>query len=92
MSETNNDKPWIENYPPLRAWLDRHNARCLSQTKDGDGFLERWLIGTRICLIEVRPRNMGWNIYTDSDSPTIVATIRDAETRLGLTVPASEVA
>jgi hypothetical protein len=22
------DKPWVSNYPPLRDWLDKHDARC----------------------------------------------------------------
>jgi ribosomal protein L7/L12 len=29
----NEDQPWIENYPPLLAWLNKHEAQCRGKAR-----------------------------------------------------------
>lgn len=89
--------PYVSNYPPLREWLDKHDARCMwqvpSQEKPSDAeydwvpqaYIECWIVGQRQCIIIVRGNKMGWEIYTDGNTPRIVETLADAERRLGIT-------
>lgn len=78
------DRPYIENYPPLRDWLVRHQARCLSQDAVGEDFWERWRIGVRVVLVEVRAKKGGWDLWTACDSVKVEETFKDAERRLGI--------
>lgn len=83
---------WTANYPPLDEWLRAHEMRCHWQEWLGDptaeparGHVECWITSTgRQCIITVWPNQMGWEIYTPTDSRTIDDTLRDAEARLGL--------
>lgn len=82
------DKPYADNYPPLRDWLRKHEARCMWQQRIGgtydepSGYVECWLVGSRECIVTVQARKMGWNIYTACSSPHTVETLADAEARL----------
>ncbi len=89
--------PYVSNYPPLREWLDKHDARCMWQVpanekpRDADyglvpqAYIECWIVGRRPCIIIVRGDKMGWELYTDADTPRIDDSLADAERRLGLT-------
>jgi hypothetical protein len=89
-ADDNRNKPWVSNYPSLRNWLDRIGARCMEQNPVGNArtpsaYLERWMMPAgRSFIVEVRGNSMGWNIYTDADTPHIDLTIADAEKRLGI--------
>ncbi len=90
--------PYVSNYPPLRAWLDKHDARCMwqvpSQAPPSDpdeaygwvpqAYIECWIVGKRPCIILVRGNKMGWEIYTDGNTIKIDETLADAERRLGI--------
>lgn len=91
----NSNKPWVSNYPPLKQWLDEHNARCMWQVPSnpdrGDdpdwapgAYIECYLINMHPVVVVVRSNQMGWDIYTTASTPLIDATLMDAEARLGL--------
>lgn len=85
-------QPWVANYPALKEWLDKHEARCQQQIPVGgtkeepDRYLEYWLFPSsgKLAWIEVRSGGMGWEIYTAQDSPDIEETLEDADARLKL--------
>jgi len=85
------DKPYVDNYPPLKAWLDRHEARCnwqlpLGGTKDNPtGFVESFMVkdGGEVIVV-IHARQLGWNLYTPCHSNGIAATLADADARLRL--------
>jgi hypothetical protein len=91
------DMPYVENYPPLKAWLDKHDARCMFQVpmqcehgRDGappTAYVEQYLFPrtNRFAVVVVQARKMGWDIYVSSNDPQINTTLEDAERRLGLT-------
>jgi hypothetical protein len=91
-----NDKPYVSNYPPLQAWLQKIGARCLQQTPVGSewhvkeygfpaAYLETWQNKNgRVFLVEVRAMGSGWEIWTASGVNDTHATLADAEKRLGL--------
>jgi hypothetical protein len=83
------DKPYIDNYPPLKSWLDEHDARCQWQLPLGPktnptAYIEGWLVGTTMCIIGVYSRQLGWYIYTTSGDNTVAGALADASKRLGL--------
>lgn len=84
------DKPYIENYPPLHAWLHKHGAHCNWQLPIGrkdrpTAYLESWIFrGGREAIIMVRWKKMGWEIYLPEQSNDVTETLRAVETRLGL--------
>lgn len=87
----NADKPWIHNYPPLRDWLSKHEARCNWQLPLGNpdrpnAYVESWSFarGTGEILVVVHANQNGWNLYTPHNSLKIDETIADAERRIGL--------
>jgi len=94
--DDNSRKPWVSNYPPLREWLNKHDARCMWQVPSQErpneadydwvpqAYIECWIVGRRPCIIVVRGDKMGWEIYTDGDTHRIDETLLDAERRLGL--------
>lgn len=92
-SKSNASKPWVSNYPPLKEWLDKIEARCVDQIPvngpiEPTAYLEKW--GTpngRMFIIEVRANRMGWNIFTDCASNTIAETLADADRRIKDPVP-----
>lgn len=89
-------KPWVSNYPPLKEWLDKHEARCMSQVpshekpRDADydwtpqSYIEFWIVNRRAVILVVRAHKMGWDIYTAADTPKVAETLLDAERRVGL--------
>lgn len=87
------NRPWVENYPVLKAWLTKIGARCLDQvpgpkmarSKDPTFYIEKWTAEGRVFYVEVRANQLGWDIFTGQNSTTIVDTLRDAEQRLGIT-------
>jgi hypothetical protein len=89
-AEKNSRKPWVSNYPPLKAWLDKIDARCIDQIPvngpiEPTAYLEKWGTPTgRMFIVEVRANRMGWNIFTATENGTIAATLEDAEQRLGM--------
>jgi hypothetical protein len=85
----NKDKPWIENYPPLRDWLRGHEAFCQWQVPVGpeespNMYVECWQVGKAQCIVTIYSGGSGWNIYTCSDDGRTDATLADASKRLGL--------
>ena len=68
------DKPYVDNYPPLRDWLRNHEARCDWQVriggteKDPTAFVESYSIPGAKCgvIVVVHAYGNGWNLYTRS--------------------------
>lgn len=100
MKKSNNsEKPWVENYPQLEAWLNKHEACGMWEAVVGD--IEEYPRGARIVrcylfprsarvtLVEVLGGGDGWNIWTDCADRKTESTFADAERRLGL-APGSE--
>lgn len=85
------DKPYVDNYPPLKAWLDKHEARCnwqLPLSKRGETFVESWSMPNgHDFLLTIHAYRRGWNLYTADRRGEIVVTLEDAEERLGLATP-----
>lgn len=91
------DMPYIENYPPLKEWLDKHDARCIWQVpmqcehnrhedQPPTVYIEKWFFPKtkRFVVIEVHARKFGWEVYIANDSNDVVKTIAQAETLMGL--------
>lgn len=90
------DMPYVENYPPLKEWLDKHDARCMWQVpmqceheRDGappTAYVEQYMFpkSNRMAIIFVHARRMGWDIYVASNDRKVDSTLEDAERRLGL--------
>lgn len=81
------DEPWVANYPPLQAWLQKIEARCLSQTPtDGTPFkryIEVWQApGSTPFIVLVRSFRHGWDIFTPANTTRIDTTLADAEARI----------
>lgn len=84
------EKPYVANYPPLAAWLKKHEARCMWQVPMGGTFdtatayVEGWMFGGRIAILVVHANGMGWDVFTSGSDSRIKETLEDAEKRLGL--------
>lgn len=93
------NRPYVSNYPPLKEWLDKHEARCMwqipmqcehSYRDDGrdypTAYVECWVFPKthKLAVITIHAERHGWEIYTPGDSPKVVETLADAEKRLGL--------
>jgi hypothetical protein len=95
-TDDTSNKPWLSNYPPLKEWLDKHDARCLwqapqnPQPSDADSdwtpvaYVEGWRIRARQFILIVYANKGGWDIFTPADSQIIDASLLDAERRLGI--------
>lgn len=87
---TPEEVPMLENYPPLKAWLDKHSARCQWQVdrneeiRSHDVRIEQWLVDGAIVIIILRACQRGWDIFTACPSLSIEATFLDAEKRIGI--------
>jgi hypothetical protein len=80
-------EPWVENYPPLYAWLRRKGNRCMWQQRIAPGnrdMVECWLVNGNPALILIHGNNHGWDIFTSANTPKVSATLADADAR---TVP-----
>lgn len=78
-SDKNINQPWVSNYPPLAAWKKEHGAIGLKQTRMINGaYLEHWVLNGHVLLVEVRPNQLGWEIYTALPSNDIQACLADA--------------
>ena len=90
--------PYVESYPALSDWLNQWDARCMWQIPSTPCpedyapdwrpafYVEGWIFpGSKIAIIVLHDRGMGWEIYTPYDSNAIDATLLDAGNRLGLT-------
>lgn len=83
-------KPWVGNYPPLKAWLVLHGARCMWQEMKPHQSVERWQFPNGdSCIIVVFSERHGWDVFTSSHARDIPTTLADAEARLRL-VPKKE--
>jgi hypothetical protein len=87
------DKPYISNYPPLYEWLQRIEARCMTQVRGGGtdddprSYIETYLTPNgRNFIVVVHADQHGWEVFTPCDSNKIEDTLADAELRLGLTM------
>lgn len=91
-----NAKPYIENYPPLHAWIREHEARCdwqlplggerdveSGEVKNPRAFVECWRLPTGHAFIVVVTTH-GWDIFTSAGTNDIKATISDANLRLSM--------
>lgn len=84
------DKPYVENYPPLRGWLRQIGARCdwqvpLGNAKEPIAYVEQWQAPTgRSFIVVVHAMRHGWNIYTDCADDGIAPTLIDAAVRIGM--------
>jgi len=87
--------PYVENYPPLRDWLKKHEARCMWQLpmqpehgreEPPTAYVEQWMFPktSRMVVVVVYANKMGWDVFTSSNEHQIDATLEDAEERLGL--------
>lgn len=88
-AETNENKPWTSNYPPLNEWLHKIEARCMDQIPVGDpenprAYLEKWIVNGRVFALEVRADQHGWEIFTANYTNSVDETFADAEKRLGV--------
>lgn len=87
------DKPYVENYPPLKAWLDEHGARCNWQvplSKREETFIESWSMPNGYdFIVLIHAHRRGWNLYTAKQKGEVAATLADAELRLTRMEPAS---
>ncbi len=91
------NSPYVSSYPPLRDWLDKHDARCMWQTPrepkpydvsydwEPQAYIECWMIaGHQPFILTIHNNKMGWEIYTNGNTPKVSETLADAERRLGL--------
>ena len=77
------DRPWVANYPPLKEWLGKIQARCMDQIPAGDNYVEQWMTPNgRNFLVLVRAYKLGWDVYTNCGSNGVAATLDDAGKRL----------
>lgn len=89
--EENKNKPWVDNYPDLKGWLRRIDARGEHQLPIGSAeaptaYLEIWSRrGVQFCVL-VHANNHGWQLFTPTNSNMVNETLRDAEERLGVKV------
>jgi|SRR3990172_2028729 len=88
MAKDNSNKPWLDNYPVLKEWLHKWDARCFYQLPIGpsdepNGYMEMWQFPNGLhCMIEILGNKNGWNIYTPCKSGKVDHTLSDAERRL----------
>jgi hypothetical protein len=81
-------KPYVENYPLLKGWLDDHEARCNWQKALGDperpsGYVESWSVPNKgEILLVVRADQHGWDIFTSNPSINTHTALDDANARL----------
>lgn len=100
VAKDTSNHPYVENYPPLREWLDKHDGRCMWQIpmqceharqdrSPPTAYIEMWMFpkSNEQLIIEVRSNKMGWNIYSSTTSHEIYETLADAERRLGIGQP-----
>lgn len=83
------DEPWISNYPPLDAWLKKHDARCMWQIPYGDperpqAYVECWRVGRGSVVVVVRADNHGWDIYSNLNTNSVAESLDDAARRCEL--------
>lgn len=82
------DRAYVSNYPPLREWLEKHEARCMWQEgtgpKDNPDFVECWIVNGVAMIVVVHANRRGWDIFTPCRDSSIEATLTDAELRCGI--------
>lgn len=86
------DQPWIENYPPLRDWIRKHEMRCVHQIPFGgtkaapEAYLEAWQAPNCAVMVwmVVRSNKHGWDLMTGVSTNSVTETLEDAERRMGL--------
>lgn len=77
------DRPTIENYPPLAKWLDDNRARqAWSVNVNRDAVVSCHVVGTATVLVLVRSRQHGWELYTPCSSNNIEIALADALARI----------
>jgi hypothetical protein len=80
-------KPYVDNYPVLRDWLRKNEAKCdwqlsLGSEEEPSAFVESYSVRGRQFLIMVYSNHGGWDIYTSGASSRIDETLDDANKRL----------
>lgn len=84
------DVPMLENYPPLKEWLDKHDARCVWQidrenaSYQHDVRVEQWIVNGATVIIVLCAAKRGFDVYTACPALSIEASLLDAEKRVGL--------
>lgn len=76
-----------EEYPQLREWLAKHNARCAWQRPGPSGtYIEHWRINGHVVIVVLYPKRNGWDLFTQVGGNTtiICETLAEAEAKLGL--------
>jgi hypothetical protein len=82
------DKAYIDNYPPLRDFLARAEAHCVWQVRGPNkSYLEGWMLGARLVIIQVFPNKMGWQIWTASKSNSASETLAEVAEHCDLPLP-----
>lgn len=81
--------PYVDNYPLLKNWLDKHHAICDWQLAQGREdaplmYVEQWRIKNRCFVVLIYNNNRGWEICTPCGANSASTTFEDAEKRLGI--------
>lgn len=80
------DKPYVDNYPPLRDWLREHNARCEWQVPIGDrespqAYVECWRVYKGAVVLLIQANQNGWEIFSSLNTNKVQESLDDALAR-----------
>jgi len=69
----------------LKAWLEKHNARCHNEGKYGNADLEGYIINGRVVYVLHQPEGNGWDLLVPaSQENSITAALQAAERACGI--------
>jgi hypothetical protein len=82
--------PLAGDYPPLWAWLAKHECAQLMRLDVGKGRQRSAMLKyiapatSEVFWVELYPNGRGWNVYTADRSNSIASSLTDAAFRLGM--------
>ncbi len=76
--------PTVVDFPPLDAWLRKHNAKWLWCADTHHATVQTWEINGRIFLILLYTVAPAWDIFTSHDGNGVYESLLDADRRLGI--------
>lgn len=87
--KSNEDKPWIENYPELDEWLKTTAARGMWEKTIGEGMGQQMIRyylfpNGKAAIVTVWAQQGGYQIWTESAEVKTPEYFTDTEKRLGL--------